>query len=85
MSQLTKNLKTTTAMQLCWPVPYRPNAIAQSVSQEASVRLQHRGIISGRQLMTNETEREPAGNAEMSCREVAGTVLGGVPRIIASF
>lgn len=49
------------------------------------MRLQCREIISGRQSMTNETEREPAGNAEMSCREVAGTVLSGVPRITAGF
>ena len=35
--------------------------------------------------MTNETEKEPAGNAKMSFREVAGTILSGVFRVTTRF
>lgn len=85
MQKLIQDLKTTTAIQLCWPVLCRPNAIVQSVSQDTSERLQLRGIINGRPSMINETEKEPAGNAKMSFREVAGTILSGVFRVTTGF
>lgn len=85
MQKLIQDLKTTTAIQLCWPVLCRPSAIVQSVSQDTSERLQLRGIINGRPSMINETEKEPAGNAEMSFREVAGTILSGVFRVTTGF
>ena len=35
--------------------------------------------------MINETEKEPAGNGEMSFREAAGTILSAVFRVTTRF